>query len=650
MVRMPFRSFRRHSAATLALGFTAILITGLLPGLSSDLDAQSVGELAVGNRTLGKQALAQMAAVHAQKTTRSVAERKLSTDLLVAVAQQQRAPWLGALPALRMEIVPNTDGTVTLDLRADIDAALLARIRDLGGTIVNAHAQYGAARVRLPLDQVPTLAEDAAVRFVRSADRMLTQMANVTEGDIAHTADTARVNFGVDGAGVMTCAMSDSVDALAQVQGTGDLPPTVFVLPGQSGNPGTSEGTALLEIIHDMAPGADLGFATGSGGEAQMAQNILDLAAAGCDVIVDDVLYLGELVFQDGIIAQAVDQVVTQDIDYFSAAGNSGNLTNGTSGVFEGDYTGIALPAPLVGAAQSAHDFGGGNAGNTINFDPPVLITLQWADPAGASNNDYDLFLLDAALANVIAFSTFTQNGNDLPLEFIDSSTRDDTGNRLVVTKFGGDDRFFHMNTHRGRLNVGTNGQIFGHPAAEGALAVGAVDVASANGGPFTGGAANPSEFFSSDGPRRIFFEPDGSPVATAAEAPLGTIANPKYTITNPKYKVIDGPAPVPQRVREKPDVAAADGVSTATPGFNPFFGSSASAPHSAAIAALFQDLFPSIPVDDRYDIFRSTALDIDDPGFDDNSGDGIMMGEDSLAQPIFSDGFESGDTSAWTQ
>ena len=96
------------------------------------------------------------------------------------------------------------------------------------------------------------------------------------------------MSVNVDGSGVRVGAMSDSVDALPDLIASGDLPPDVTVLPGQSGNPGTSEGTALLEIIFDMASGADLFFATGQGGQAQMAQNILDLAAAGCTVIVDD--------------------------------------------------------------------------------------------------------------------------------------------------------------------------------------------------------------------------------------------------------------------------------------------------------------------------------------------------------------------------
>ena len=613
------------------------LLAGLLVG------APSIAQAGDPERAVQPSAARQMAAVLAQKAARSPAADKLSSDLVVALAGQQRAAWLDALPALDMHLEVAADGRVALDLHGTITDALLARVADLGGRVENAHPRFAAARIHLPLDAVLALAAEPAVRSLRSADRMVTQMINVTEGDVAHTADIARANFSVDGTGITTCAMSDSVDALATLQGSGDLPAGVFVLPGQSGNPGTSEGTALLEIIHDLAPGSDLGFATGAGGQAQMAQNILDLAAAGCDVIVDDVLYLGELVFQDGIIAQAVETVVASGVPYFTSAGNSGNLASGTSGVFEGVYAGAALPAVLAGNGESAHDFGGGTVGNEITFDPPAFITLQWADPAGQAANDFDLFVLDDALANVVAFSTGVQDGDDLPLEAIDSSGRDDLGNQVVIVKFGGDDVFLHLNTHRGQLDVGTDGQIFGHPAAEGAITVGAVNVASAGGGAFTGGAANPSEPFTSDGPRTIFFNANSTPVSPIA-APLGTIENPKYTVQ------VDGPAPMPQRTRQKPDVAAADGVSTATPGFDPFFGTSAAAPHSAAIASLLKQLAPSLDPFDLENLMKSSALDIDDPGFDNLSGSGIVMTNPSAEATIFADGFESGNTSAWTK
>ena len=72
----------------------------------------------------------------------------------------------------------------------------------------------------------------------------------------------------------------DGVDGLAMSQGTGDLG-AVTVLPGQAGNGNGGEGTAMLEIIHDLAPGAQLYFATAFNGLTGFAQNIRDLRAAG---------------------------------------------------------------------------------------------------------------------------------------------------------------------------------------------------------------------------------------------------------------------------------------------------------------------------------------------------------------------------------
>ena len=85
--------------------------------------------------------------------------------------------------------------------------------------------------------------------------------------------------------------------SLAQSQALGDLGP-VTILPGQAGT--GDEGTAMLEIIHDLAPGAQLFFATALGSITSFAQNIRDLRTAGCDIIVDDVFYFVESPFQDG--------------------------------------------------------------------------------------------------------------------------------------------------------------------------------------------------------------------------------------------------------------------------------------------------------------------------------------------------------------
>jgi hypothetical protein len=78
----------------------------------------------------------------------------------------------------------------------------------------------------------------------------------------------------------------------------------------------------MMQLIHDLTPGARLAFHTAFHGGANFASSILQLAAAGCDLIVDDIRYYTEPMFQDGIVAQAVDQVASQGIPYFASAGN----------------------------------------------------------------------------------------------------------------------------------------------------------------------------------------------------------------------------------------------------------------------------------------------------------------------------------------
>jgi hypothetical protein len=604
-----------HSTKTLRpAGLVLALFLVLPPALHADPG------------TIQPQAMQQILTLVQEKTSRTPAQKKLASPLLLELAFERGTLSRQALPALRTGLERRGE-RVLVDLDAEVDGELLHRIEELGGEVVSAFPRYRAVRAELPWGALEALAASPRVGSVRPADTYRRNMTNTTEGDVAHGTDTFRTDTGADGSGVMACAMSDSVDALAALQASGDLPPGVTVLPGQSGNPGSSEGTALLEIIHDMAPGADLAFATGAGGLAQMAQNILDLADIGCDIIVDDVLYFAEGVFQDDIIAQAVDQVVADGVRYFSSAGNSGNFDSGTSGTWEGQYSATALPGPLTGAGLSAHDFGAGNS-NLITTDGPSFFTLHWASPLNAAADDYDLYLLDNALANVLGASTATQDGTQDPFEAIDTQADDDTNNRLVVVKFAGDDVFLHVSAQRGQLDQATPGEIYGHPAAAGAFAIAAVNVATAGGGVFTGGPANPVEPFSSDGPRTIFFEPDGTPIARLPQ---------------------NAEKGVSSVVRQKPDFAAADGVSTATPGFNPFFGTSASAPHAAGISALFEDLFPSVSPDNFEDLFRSGALDIDDPGFDRNSGSGLMNIEEPALNTIFSDGFESGNVTSWT-
>lgn len=174
--------------------------------------------------------------------------------------------------------------------------------------------------------------------------------AATTQGDVAMESNLARSALGYDGAGVTVGVISDSYNNLggaAKDVSTGDLPgvgnPDGFTTPVKviedlpSG--GADEGRAILQIVHDVAPGAKLAFATGSLGQADYANNMEKMASEGDKVILDDLGYSDEPFFQNGVIAQAVEKVAGEGVAYFSSAGNYGDDSYGQNPIQFIDYT-----------------------------------------------------------------------------------------------------------------------------------------------------------------------------------------------------------------------------------------------------------------------------------------------------------------------
>lgn len=191
---------------------------------------------------------------------------------------------------------------------------------------------------------------------------------------------------------------------------------------------------------------------------------------------------------------------------------------------------------------------------------------------------------------------------NDDAFEIIGASEGDAGRKLLIVRSMPGADRFLHLNANRGRLEYRTEGQTAGHSAARDAFSMAAVDARPIVG---TFDGTESVETYSSDGPRRVFYEADGTPITPGVFDPTGG------------------------ELRQKPDLTAADCVSTATPGFSTFCGTSAAAPHAAAITALLLDINGNATSAEIRAALEDTALDIEVAGVDRDSGVGII---DALA------------------
>jgi subtilisin-like proprotein convertase family protein len=158
----------------------------------------------------------------------------------------------------------------------------------------------------------------------------------------------------------------------------------------------------------------------------------------------------------------------------------------------------------------------------------------------------------------------------------------------------------------------------YGHSAARGAFSVAAAPAKDAFGRPLEPGdppnptgpypnafdASSKLERFTSDGPRRLFYEANGTP------------------ITPGNFSSTGGES------RQKPDVTGADGVATSVTGFETFFGTSAAAPHVAAIAGLVLSGNPGLDPAEMREALISTAIDVAAPGVDGRSGHGVVMAD----------------------
>lgn len=469
-----------------------------------------------------------------------------------------------------------------------------------------------------------------------------------TNGDIALRSNVARTKWGLDGRGIKIGVLSDSYNSLGGAQEgvlSGELPGT--------GNPNgyvqdvtvlddvedaSDEGRAMVEIVHDVAPAAKIMFNTAYKGTAAFAQGIRTLADSGCNVITDDIYYYTEPFFQDGIVAQAVDEVAKKGTAYYSSAGNaernsySSKFRNGGIHTIVNPYKGYEV------GQYAMHDFDPGpgvDLFQTILLSPGdnFTISFQWDDPFASAcedcpgaSSDLDVFLsLSKDTADVI-FESLNSNVDGEPVEILSITYNGDellpvyiSFGRWIDAPGKNPDPGYVQYINFGSALIGeyiTNSPTTrGHSNTKHGVGVGAAAWFNT---PAFGDDTALINYFSSAGGIPILFDTKGR------------------RLRKPEYRM-------------SPLFTATDGGNTSFFGqqlndgdkYPNFFGTSAAAPHAAAVTAqLLQMSDNRVSARSINQILSYTALDMDDPftdgfdrGYDKMTGYGLIQADKAASQ-----------------
>jgi subtilase family protein len=406
---------------------------------------------------------------------------------------------------------------------------------------------------------------------------------------------------GFRGGGVRVGVISTGVVNLASYQAAGVLPAGIYVSQNTAGT--LDEGSWMLELVHQHAPDAVLGFCDG-----------VDLDFNGCiqdlgnnfhaDIIVDDILFSGQ--FYPDVTAATVAQLETAN-DRMVFIHLSGNEQNG--GYWQGPF--VPAAAIIAGSRVMLLDFGIASGGasdafNAITVPAParLRLILNWNDPPHEpANHALTAYLLDGN--SQVLTQVSSQSDPTLVLDYSNTMGAPQAV-RLAVSLDSGSAQGLIMQVTEGSGTCNIECQPLAH--ASPGLAGGTIgDIADALvvGATF---ALSPRmlEAWSNHGPFRIDFQ-----AAADAASPDGF-----------DYTRLAAPLQI-----AKPDLVAPDCVTTPfsdgkTLTNNQFCGTSAAVPSIAGAAALLESAgFNRAQV---LKALRSTAVPLGAAAWDPGYGFGL--------------------------
>jgi FG-GAP-like repeat/Subtilase family len=406
----------------------------------------------------------------------------------------------------------------------------------------------------------------------------------------------------VNGSGIKVGVLSDSFNDLggaATDEADGALPSASNIdVIKDLGSGGTDEGRAMMQIIHDIAPGASEAFYTAFDSEQDCANGILALAAAGSKVIVDDVGYFDEPFFQNGVVAQAIQTVEAEGVTYVTAAGN--DASNGYQAAWtpiSGSFDGTFL--------TDAESFGGSLVQtvtiNTEGTGDDVPLVLQWNQPYGAATSDLEIVVFH----NGILYGEFSNINagqelhNPLVVVHLPSGTY-----QVAIENLSGPNPSLIKEITAGdgfpaTISGANTGTVVGHAMTPGAITAGAVSAADT---PAFGFDPASESFSSSGAGAELLFANNG----TALSSP-------------------DVLSPVA--------VSGVDDISTTVSGdLGDFYGTSAASASLAGVAALILSADPNLTPAQVEQIMEQTALPMSNSEV---SGAGLVQVDPAVAAAL---------------
>src|SRR5579859_759029 len=372
-------------------------------------------------------------------------------------------PLQDAIHAGQMHVTNNGEVQVYIEVNT-VDPQNLDELRSYGVTVQiigrpNPDKAKGevltavpTVQALLPITMIGQVASLPFVRYIRLPDYGVKSTGSVdTQGDSILKANLVRQQFGLDGTGVRVGVISDGIGGIFATGCTscgansatpspimsGDLPNATGTrnssgvltsvsggiiaqsFPSSSPNlepPATdtasglgAEGTAMLEIVHDLAPGAQLYFANASDGTSLSFQQAVNFLAANTDVVVDDISFQAPPF--DGTSAVSTNTSTALNTDsnpirgYFTAVANQAFDHWGEPWTDSTQNLTLACPASqggLSGPGNVQLFQATANTKDATNFGPSIanlvslqnggtlVVRLSWNDPFTASTNDYD--------------------------------------------------------------------------------------------------------------------------------------------------------------------------------------------------------------------------------------------------------------------